>query len=582
MRRARLLSLIAALCAAAACASLPPPPGNPRSTSFAQPASTSLGEVVRSSAPNSSVSGFRLLVSGEDALGSLLALARHAQHSLDIQYYIVRNDASSRTVLREVHAAARRGVRVRMLVDDLNTASSDESLLCLTRHPAIELRLYNPLPAGRFSTVTRVLASLTDIARINQRMHAKMFVADNAIGITGGRNLRDEYFLRSPTSNFVDLDVIAAGPAVRALSASFDRFWNSELAYPIAQLVKTEPDCAGPVSAEPASPSPVPVAQWEAGQQGTESQQAPGREGTDDVPDPSSALARELEAGRLEMSWLSASVVADEPAKIEEGADVRGQREARSRSADAADAADAADTADALASPMEASSAAPAVPANSGGANAAQAGPGHPVAATVARLIGSARRELIVITPYFVPGPHGMALFRELRERGVTIRVLTNSLASTDAPVVHIGYARYREELLWLGVELHELRNQPGPRRSHFAGFGSSLASLHAKALVIDRNTALIGSMNTDPRSEWLNTELGLVLPSPEISGQLVALYDDVVDSSYRLQLAEGGSRQWVGGSAGEPTVEGQEPGASLAMRALLLLLTPFAPEEML
>ncbi|HEY0877965.1 MAG TPA: phospholipase D family protein [Zeimonas sp.] len=498
------------------CASLPAPQPRAIRSAFAHPEETALGRIVARSAPDAQSSGVRLLISGEDTLGSLVTLARRAERSLDLQYYIVRNDASARTLLREVHAAAVRGVRVRMLVDDLNTAGTDESLLCITRHPNVELRLFNPFPAGRFSTYTRILASLTDIDRINQRMHGKMFVADNAIGATGGRNLGDEYFVRSPKSNFVDLDVLVAGPAVRKLSATFDRFWNDPLAYPVAQVIRETPRCKGPVSESP---------QQETSAQG-ETLEAP-----DSTPVPPSLLAHDLEARRLRLTWVDVRVLADTPAKI---------------------------------------GSAP-VPKSAS------------IADEVARLLGSARRELILVTPYFVPGEHGVDLIRTLRERGVRVRVLTNSLASTDAPVVHVGYARYRPQLIDLGVELYELRNQLGTPRSQLGRFGSSLASLHAKAVVVDRSTVLVGSMNLDPRSEHLNTEMGLVIPAPGIAAQLVRLFDDVAkNSSYRLEKDDDGRLRWAGGSPSVPDAEGREPGASLGLRTLMFLLTPFAPEELL
>src|SRR5690606_3061338 len=142
--------------------------------------------------------------------------------------------------------------------------------------------------------------------------------------------------------------------------------------------------------------------------------------------------------------------------------------------------------------------------------------------------------------PYFVPGDHGVELIRTLRQQGVHVRVLTNSLAATDAPVVHTGYARYRPQLIELGVELYELRNQIGTPRSQLGRFGSSLASLHAKAVIVDRSTVLVGSMNLDPRSEHLNTEMGLVIPDAGIARQLVKLFDDVAhNSSYRIVQGE-------------------------------------------
>ena len=495
------------------CASLPDPVELPRSVAFERPASSRLGQQVQAAAPNPYYSGVRLLASGEDAFETLLALAQQADHTLDLQYYLIANDPSTRTLLRAVHAAAQRGVRVRLLLDDLNTAENDASLLCLTRHPRIEVRLYNPFPAGRLSTATRILASLTDIRRINHRMHNKLFVADNSLGVTGGRNLGDAYFVQSPDSNFVDLDVLAVGPVVRSLSNTFDRFWNSLLAYPVSVLVQQEPRCDGALDA------PRPNAD------------APAVEATV-APAPAPAPASAIDPARLR--WVPATVLADAPSKI---------------------------------------------------ASEGQPDASETIADDLGALVRTAASELVVISPYFVPGTQGVALVRELRERGVKVRVLTNSLASTDAPAVHIGYARYRPDLLRAGVELHELRPRLGATRAWLGRFGSSAASLHAKALVIDRRTVLVGSMNMDPRSARLNTEVGLVLRSPALAAEVMRLYEDVArSSSYRLELVEpdGERLRWRSDTPGVPSVEGREPGASVGAQLLLMLLTPFAPEELL
>ncbi len=177
-----------------------------------------------------------MLISGDEAFDSLIALADHAERTLDIQYYIIHQDESARILLQHVRSAADRGVRVRVLVDDLNTAGEDRRFMHLEQHANIEVRVFNPFPGGRSAIWTRFLTSISDIPRINHRMHNKLFVADNAIAITGGRNIGDEYFTRDKHSNFIDLDVVAAGPIVPQLSASFDAFWNSKYAYPIASL----------------------------------------------------------------------------------------------------------------------------------------------------------------------------------------------------------------------------------------------------------------------------------------------------------------------------------------------------------
>src|SRR5580692_8962217 len=505
MRKSRSLPAFAALMLLlAGCVGLPRHVEKTRSTALPDPSTTSLGRLVAGDEAGKNLSGIRLLSSGEEALAALIALADHAERTLDIQYYIIHDDDSSRLLLHHVGLAADRGVRVRILVDDLNTAGEDRRFLHLGQHANIEVRVFNPFPNGRFATWTRFVASATDIRRINHRMHNKLFVADNALAITGGRNIGDQYFTRDQYNNFIDLDVVAAGAIVPELSASFDAFWNSKYAYPIASV-------ASPAGAEPASPPPadaafVQSADW---------------------------LEGELESGKVDLTWVPATVLADRPAKIA----------------------------------SESSSEEEVTIAND-----------------LATLMRSARQELIVISPYFVPGNDGVALFAKLVSEGVHIRILTNSLASTDSPVVHYGYARYRVALLKLGIELSEVRPKLGQKRARFHPFRGSNESLHAKALVIDQKTVFIGSMNMDSRSARFNSELGLVMRSADIARQVTSLLDDIsADGSYKLQLV-GHSNQieWSSGEPGSQKTWFIDPETTRSQRFWLKVLAPFAPEELL
>jgi putative cardiolipin synthase len=487
----------------AGCVGLPRHVEKISSAALSDPGTTSLGRLVAAEEESRSLSGVRLLTSGEEALADLIALADHAERTLDIQYYIIHQDDSARILLHHVRLAADRGVRVRVLVDDLNTAGEDRRFMHLSEHANVEVRVFNPFPGGRFAMWTRFVASASDIRRINHRMHNKLFVADNALAITGGRNIGDEYFTRDPKYNFIDLDVVAAGAIVPQLSASFDAFWNSKYAYPIASL-------ASPVSAESAS---TPLPEGESANPGW--------------------LGAELDAGRVHLMWVPATVLADRPAKI-------------SSDASSSDEVTFADD--------------------------------------VATLMRSAKQELIVISPYFVPGDDGVAMFAQLVSEDVHIRILTNSLASTDSPLVHNGYARYRVQLLKLGIELSEVRPKLGQKRARFHPFRSSNASLHAKALVIDQKTVFIGSMNMDARSARTNSELGLVLRSAEIARQVTSLLDDIsADGSYRLQLVDKSNQiEWSSGEPGAEKTWFSDPETTRIQRFSLKILAPFAPEELL
>jgi len=362
MRKTCLLA--AAVLVISGCAGLPRHVEKSRSVAFQEPATTTLGRIVVSDELGKNLSGIRLLSSGDEALASLITLADHAERTLDIQYYIIHEDDSSRTLLHHLRLAADRGVRVRVLVDDLNTVGEDRRFMHLSSHANVEVRVFNPFTAGRFWTWTRFLASAANIRRINHRMHNKLFVADNALAITGGRNIGDAYFTLDPYSNFVDLDVVAAGSIVPELSASFDEFWNSKYAIPIGSV-------ASAVNTEGAS---APLVE-------------------PDFSLNASWLEHELNARNVQLIWVPATVLADRPAKI--ASEISPEEEVT-------------------------------------------------IANDITALMKTAKQELIVMSPYFIPGKQGVALIGGLVARGVRVRILTNSLASTDSPLVDIGYARYR------------------------------------------------------------------------------------------------------------------------------------------
>jgi cardiolipin synthase C len=501
MRNTWLLAI--AFVALSGCAGLPRHVEKTRSVAFQEPGTTTLGRIVVSDEVGKNLSGIRLLSSGDEALASLIALADHAERTLDIQYYIIHEDDSTRTLLHHVRLAADRGVRVRVLVDDLNTAGEDRRFMHLSSHANVEVRVFNPFTAGRFSTLTRFVASATDIRRINHRMHNKLFVADDALAITGGRNIGDQYFTLDPRSNFVDLDVVAAGAIVPQLSASFDQFWNSKYAVPIASV-------ASSVDAEANSAPPIET----------------------QLSDNDRWLEHEVTAKKLDLIWAPATVLADRPAKI------------------------ASET-----SPDEELT----------------------IANDITALMGTAKQELSIISPYFIPGKQGVALIAKLVEEGVHVRILTNSLASTDSPLVDIGYSRYRVALLKLGVDLREMRPKLGQKHVRFHPFRSSNASLHAKALVIDQKIVFIGSLNMDERSAKINSELGLVINSAEIAREVTNLLDDIsTDGSYKLQLDGHGHVEWVSGDGGTQKIWHTDPATSRTERVWLKILAPFAPDELL
>jgi putative cardiolipin synthase len=536
------------------CASLPANEGRTASTHFAQEDQTPLGQLVqarRAEAGARSDSAFFLLDSVDTALSSRLALVDGARRSLDLQYYAIHADASSEVILQRLREAARRGVRVRILLDDFNSVGEDAQVLRLAFEPNIEVRLFNPLTGPRNNMLGRILSSLHDVGRMQKRMHNKLFIADNAWGITGGRNLGDRYFGTGEKQNFVDLDVLAAGRIVRDMSASFDRFWNDKLAYPVQTLLDPEdleslrkPQPAASAVRGPAEPA-KPV--------------LPVTASPTVLPSvtPSAALEADrpaMDLRTVRLTWAPAALLVDQPGKIGPGDD--------------------------------------------------EVNAGDTTVDGLLNLMQQAQRDVLIISPYLVPGARMLAVYEQLRQRGVRIRVLTNSLASNDAPAAHAGYARHRNALLDMGVEIHEMRSNPesaaellgssAARQEPRGGWWTSgpggskantrsRASQHSKAVIIDQRFAVIGSMNLDLRSQLKNSEVALLIRSTALSQEATRQIETTLASAaYRLERREGGGFLWrapAGASFGDET---REPGASPRLRLLVRLLGPLAPDEML
>lgn len=533
-----------------ACSSLPNNVARPASTAWTSPEQTALGQLVaqqlaqqakpappagrnagnRRGAPLATAaaprndSGFQLLDSAAMAFSSRIALIDAAQKTLDLQYYAIHADPSTELLFQHLRQAAARGVRIRILLDDFNSTGPNAQVLKMAFEPGTELRLFNPLPGGRGSSVLRIFGSLNDVPRIQRRMHNKIFVADNAVAITGGRNLGETYFGQGSDTNFVDLDVLAAGPIVRDLSASFDQYWNNPLAYPVQSLVSKAELASLKATEVPKADTPAAPA-------------LPTTTATAPSPAP-------FNLQQLAMTRAAAVVLVDKPSKI--GADVDDVEGAQETLIDG-----------------------------------------------LLQLFDRAQKDLLIVSPYFVPGERTMAVFTGLRQRGVRIRVLTNSLASNDAPLAHVGYARYREALLKNGIELFEMRSEQsgsitglgsgGSSGSGASGTsGGSRASLHSKLVVMDGRLIVVGSMNLDLRSQLQNSEVALLMRSQSLSAQATRLIETTLtNEAYRVQLVNG-QLVWAAPARTGLPDSTREPDASTGLELMLKLIGPFAPEEML
>lgn len=474
------------------------------------------------------------LVAGDAAAFALRALgARAARRSLDLMYYYWREDATGLLLAREALAAADRGVRVRLLLDDLYAGGrAERALLALSLHPSVAVRLFNPFRLRSLGTLGRAAEFLRARTRLNHRMHNKAFVADrDRLALVGGRNVGDAYFGAADAFNFRDLDLALEGGPAGEASDAFARYWASGRARPVEEVVAARPLDGGldglrrfldeaadapPARAALARLMPDPV--------------GPARE------DAEAALEAILARSRVALPPGRARVVADPPEK--------GRRWGRRRP------------------------------------------PG--VLEAVRAAIGSARREALLVSPYFVPGRRGTRQLLGLARAGVRVAVLTNSLAATDVLAVHGGYARYRRRLLRAGVEIRELR--PGPvaasptaapeegraeegRASLFGSGGN--ASLHTKALLVDGGRAgFVGSFNLDPRSAHLNTEMGaFVEDAPRLGAALAEELGRLAhpSRSWAVTLGADGRLAWTG-LEGEPVLH-REPETRLGSRVLARVL---------
>jgi len=484
----------------AGCATLPTQFDRPVSHAMTDTQTSELGKYVASKKSENvgdmNASGFHLLANGLDAFVARAVLAEKAERSIDTQYYLYHHDLVGQLFTYSLVQAADRGVRVRLLVDDMDMSARDKSAVAMDSHPNIEVRFFNPFSrnAGRTSQFVTRMGSVT------RRMHSKSFTVDNQITILGGRNIGDEYFDADPDLAFADLDVIGMGPVAQDVSSVFDKYWNSELAYPVTALYK----------GKPLTPDEITAFRNTLGQYVDEQKDSDYLQALQN-----SDLAENLRNHQVAFRWGDAEVVYDQPEKLTHSFD---------------------DTELHLSSML--------IPYWEG-----------------------VEKELIIFSPYFVPGKAGTAFLTQLAEKGVRVKILTNSLASNDVGLVHAGYRKYRKALLRSGVELYELdkaltREQ---RKSKKGPGGSSKASLHAKSFVFDRRQVFIGSLNLDPRAVLFNTEIGVVIKVPEIAEYMAQQFDkDIERVAFKLELkkSSNGSEQllWHGRENGKPVVYTHEP----------------------
>jgi putative cardiolipin synthase len=425
-------------------------------------------------------SGIIPLRSGEDALVTRIRSIREAQFSIDLQYYIWKDDVSGLILLKELISAASRGVRVRMLLDNFYESRYETGLKILDEKSNIEVRLID-----------------TNYQNLNRRMHNKSFTVDNQLSIVGGRNIGDDYFELSKLANFKDYDVLMIGPVVNDVSIEFDQYWNSKRSYPVSEIAKN------------------PIEKRE--RRKAEERLAEVKEFPLPAPKPMKELAP---------FWSDVHVVYDPPEKLE------GKKQ------------------DNLSMKLR---------------------PG----------ITDLQKELILISPYFIPGHRGMKTLKHLKDRNVRIVILTNSLLSTDVLTTFSGYMKYREDLVKMGVEIYEFKALGKPKKSSSLASSGSMG-LHGKVMIGDRQKMFVGSMNLDPRSRDINSEMGVIILSSEMAGHTAQeLLKSLPDIAYRVDIRDK-KLKWIEQTKAGEIVHSTEPGETRWKNIKIKFSSWVIPEQML
>ena len=487
----RAATLIICTLFLAACAGVPF--DYPREASQALPVSdeTVLGAFARDwKQEHGSKAGFVGLPKGADALGLRLKMLERAEHSIDAQYFILKKDRAGALFASGLLAAADRGVRVRLLIDDIFSPGVDEAFSLLASHPNIEVRLFNPL--ARQSV--RYLGYLTDFKRANRRMHNKSLTVDNAMSIVGGRNIGEEYFEINQDVQFDDYEVMMVGEIVEEVSQGFDMFWNSDLAVPM-EAFGLEVDSGD-------------LDDWRDYIKKETSSSGDGLY----VTATNSPLLRDLRENRIEPVVADATLVTDRPEKLQAA---MGDR-------------------DELVLIDE-----------------------------MARRFMEASEEILIVSPYYIPQESGAKFTEELLAKGVRVIIVTNSLASTNHVPVHSGYARYRKRLLKAGAEFYEVKVD-AVEEENLWGHQPEAMTLHSKATIIDRESIFIGSLNFDPRSIKINTEMGIFIESAEAGAEFRdQIFEGLSRATWRVDLDEKGKLRWTYHNGDDHQVVHKEPQSS-------------------
>ena len=407
-----------------------------------------------------SSTGVYVLEEGDISMISRAWLTESAEKTIDVQYFIFSSDNVGLIALDFLLRAAERGIKVRLLVDDIMVESNTEKLIALNSYENFSIKIYNPTANIGKNLPEKLFNLITDFRGVNQRMHNKAFIVDEKVTITGGRNVANEYFDYDHEYNFRDRDVLLIGGITKTIQDSYNTFWNSSLSIPLYDLIdssttklnhKAEFNFLHQYACNPENFWPQV------------------RNKIKSIP---LAFKKIQKSGRLQ--WVK---------EIEYVSDVPGKND---------------------------------------GANGLEGG--GLTTSRLVELVKEAKSSISIQTPYLITTEENRKLLKETVEKGVRIRILTNSLASTDNLEAFSGYQRDREELLNTGIEIYEFKPNAKVRYEVMTSAlqekldYSPVFGLHAKSMVIDDEITVIGTFNLDPRSSHLNTECITIIRSKEIS----------------------------------------------------------------
>jgi phosphatidylserine/phosphatidylglycerophosphate/cardiolipin synthase-like enzyme len=399
----------------------------------------------------------------EDGSGSMVTrawLTEYSEKTIDIQYFIFSTDNVGLIACDYLVRAADRGVKIRILVDDIMVDADIEDILTFNSHENITVKIYNPGVNLGKNIFQKIEKFATDFKSANQRMHNKTFIVDDKVVITGGRNIADEYFDYDHEYNFRDRDILLIGKETGAVKKSFDEFWNSSFSQNVTDIVNKE---GKNTTSENRFDKLHEYAR------NPENFWPQVKKRIDNLPETFDIIKK---SGDL--VWLDdVRFISDMPGKNDEKNSLVG---------------------------------------------------GSISTFSLIKLVKNAKASIDIQTPYLITSKLSRDLFKEAGERGVKIRILTNSLASTDNVEAFSSYQTDREKLLETGIRIFEFRPDAAERKKIMTGElqleldHKPIFGLHAKTMVIDNQTTVIGTFNLDPRSANLNTECIVVVESKAIS----------------------------------------------------------------